>query len=64
MSRISLQLPSSKTREPDVATGISRSIFMSCHDSACRVMFESDLESRTDPIKWKGTAYTPNVTDI
>ena len=24
--------------------------------------FESDLESRTDLIKWRGTAYTPNVT--
>ena len=31
-----------------------------------RVMscFENDLESRTDPIKWKGTAYTPNVTHV
>ena len=31
-----------------------------------RVMscFENDLESRTNPIKWKGTAYTPNVTFV
>ena len=64
MSRIYYQLRSSKTRGPDVATGISRSIFMSCHDNARGVMFDSDLESRADLIKWKGTAYTPNVTYI
>ena len=64
MSRIYYQLPHSKTREPDVATVISRSIFMSCHDGACHVMFEIDLESRTDIIKWKGTAYTPNVPPL
>ena len=62
MSRIYHQLRSSKTRGPDVATGISRSIFMSCHDNARGVMFDSDLESRADLIKWKGTAYTTNVT--
>ena len=53
MSRIFHQLRSSKTRGPDVATGIPRSIFMSCHDDACHVMFESDLESRTDINIWR-----------
>ena len=53
MSRIYYQLRPSKTRGPDVATGIPRSIFMSCHDDACHVMFESDLESRTDITIWR-----------
>ena len=64
MSIIYYKLRSSQTRGPDVATGISRSIFMSCHDNARGVMFDSDLESRADLIKWNGTAYTPNVTYI
>ena len=62
MSIIYHQLRPKKTRGPEVATSISRSIFMSCHDNARHVTFESDLESRTDIINLKGTAYTPNVT--
>ena len=60
MSRIYYQLRPSKTREPDVATVIPRSIFMSCHDYACLVMFESDLESRTDITYLARTVYIYN----
>ena len=46
-------------RGPDVATGVSRSIFMSCHGDACHVMFESDPESRADITIWR-QLYTYN----
>ena len=53
MSRISHQLRPKKTRGPEVATSVSRSIFMSCHDNARSVTFESGPEGRTDITIWR-----------
>ena len=44
---------SKKTRGPEVAPSVSRSIFISCHDNAHSVTFESGPEGRTDTTIWR-----------
>ena len=54
MSRIYHQLRPKKTRGPEVAPSVSRLIFISCHDNARSVTFESGPECRTDTTIWRG----------
>ena len=52
-----------KTRGPDVASSVSRLIFMRCHDNVQSVTPQSSPECRTDTTIGAGTVYTPNVTN-
>ena len=62
MSRIYHQLRPKKTCGPDVASSVSRLIFMRCHDNVQSVTPQSSPECRTDTTIRAGTVYTPNVT--
>ena len=64
MSRIYHQLRPKKTRGPDVASSVSRLIFMRCHDNVQSVTPQSSPECRTDTTIRAGTIYTPNVTHV